>query len=316
MAAGQCEDQRSAPPGDLLVVRPGALGDALLAAPALDALRRARPANRLVFIAHPAVGPLLLARGLVDHFIPRDAPPADALFAPSPRLAREHYAAVSAAVAWSADPDGLLRANLSALGADPLVVAPSRPSEIAPHHVAAHLLRSLAPFGAFRLRSDAALLRRSTDASPGPARQLPPTVLLHVGSGSPSKNWPAAFFAALTEALRRSTGAAIRILAGPADEQPLAEYTANLQTPPEVLAHRPLIELADLLEGCDLYVGNDSGISHLAGLCGAPTLAIFGPTDPRLWRPLGPRVRVLRGQPLESLALETVLDAALRLLGQ
>ena len=79
---------------------------------------------------------------------------------------------------------------------------------------------------------------------------------------------------------------------------------------------RSLCQLADLLEGCDLYVGNDSGISHLAGLCGAPTLAIFGPTDPRLWRPLGPRVRVLRGQPLESLALETLLDAALRLLGQ
>ena len=65
-----------------------------------------------------------------------------------------------------------------------------------------------------------------------------------------------------------------------------------------------------LLARCDLYVGNDAGPSHLAGLAGAPTLALFGPTDPERWRPLGPRVTVLRRAPLERLEVAEVLAAA------
>jgi ADP-heptose:LPS heptosyltransferase len=46
------------------------------------------------------------------------------------------------------------------------------------------------------------------------------------------------------------------------------------------------------LAGCRAYLGNDSGVSHLAGLCGARSVVIFGPTSPTVWRPLGPRVKV------------------------
>jgi len=49
-----------------------------------------------------------------------------------------------------------------------------------------------------------------------------------------------------------------------------------------------------VLARCDVYVGNDSGISHLAGAVGAPTLALFGPSDPLQWAPRGARVTVLR----------------------
>jgi ADP-heptose:LPS heptosyltransferase len=59
------------------------------------------------------------------------------------------------------------------------------------------------------------------------------------------------------------------------------------------LAHVPLEELAARLAGARGYVGNDSGVSHLAGLCGARSVVLFGPTSPRIWRPLGPDVHVL-----------------------
>jgi ADP-heptose:LPS heptosyltransferase len=52
--------------------------------------------------------------------------------------------------------------------------------------------------------------------------------------------------------------------------------------------------LGTLLSRAGVYVGNDSGVSHLAAAWGAPTLALFGPTDPAVWAPLGPHVRTLR----------------------
>ena len=58
------------------------------------------------------------------------------------------------------------------------------------------------------------------------------------------------------------------------------------------LEHPPLGELASRLAGCRAYVGNDSGVSHLAGLCGARSFVLFGPTSPTVWRPLGARVFV------------------------
>ena len=52
--------------------------------------------------------------------------------------------------------------------------------------------------------------------------------------------------------------------------------------------------LASLLRRCAAYLGNDSGVTHLAALAGVPTVALFGPSDPARWSPLGPRVTVLR----------------------
>ena len=55
-----------------------------------------------------------------------------------------------------------------------------------------------------------------------------------------------------------------------------------------------LYELACWLASARLYIGNDSGITHLAAAVGTPVLALFGPTDPAIWAPRGPHVRVLR----------------------
>jgi ADP-heptose:LPS heptosyltransferase len=72
-----------------------------------------------------------------------------------------------------------------------------------------------------------------------------------------------------------------------------------------------LAETAALLEQCTLYVGNDSGLSHVAGALGIPTVAVFGPTDPDVWAPLGRAVAAVRapegtGWPTP----EAVLEAA------
>jgi len=74
----------------------------------------------------------------------------------------------------------------------------------------------------------------------------------------------------------------------------------------------PLRTLAGVLARCSVYVGNDSGVSHLAAAVGAPTVAIFGPTDPRVWGPRGPRVQTVGGPDaggLDAVTVEDVLGA-------
>jgi ADP-heptose:LPS heptosyltransferase len=69
------------------------------------------------------------------------------------------------------------------------------------------------------------------------------------------------------------------------------------------------LEVAEHLRRCKGYLGNDSGITHLAAMLGIPTLVLFGPTDPVLWRPVGPCVRVIQDYPFERLRVDGVIDA-------
>jgi ADP-heptose:LPS heptosyltransferase len=77
----------------------------------------------------------------------------------------------------------------------------------------------------------------------------------------------------------------------------------------------PLRVLGALLGRAGLYVGNDSGVSHLAAAAGAPTLALFGPTDPAVWAPVGPAVETVRSlnMKMEGLDLAAVNAATARL---
>ena len=128
-------------------------------------------------------------------------------------------------------------------------------------------------------------------------------VLLFPGSGSQHKNWPAENFAALASALPPPMRALVVL--GPAEGaiEPLfiARGIARLRD-------QPLGTIAGLARLAAGFVGNDSGVSHLAAAAGAPGVAIFGPTDPDRWRPLG-RVRVVRALKLADLTPAEVASA-------
>jgi ADP-heptose:LPS heptosyltransferase len=112
------------------------------------------------------------------------------------------------------------------------------------------------------------------------------------GSGSGEKNWPAEYFFTVGRWWRERTGGAVIALFGPVEE----ECGGFAATAEEFIAARSLslAQVAALLSGCNLYIGNDSGITHLAAGVGVPTVALFGPSDPRRWAPRGPKVLLLR----------------------
>src|SRR5262249_32701228 len=105
--------------------------------------------------------------------------------------------------------------------------------------------------------------------------------VIHPFSGSPRKNWPIEKYRALASKLERVMP--VRWCAGP--EDPQLEQAVRIDDP---------YELACWLAQARLYIGNDSGVTHLAAAVGTPVLALFGPTDPAVWAPRGPNVRVAR----------------------
>jgi ADP-heptose:LPS heptosyltransferase len=133
-------------------------------------------------------------------------------------------------------------------------------------------------------------------------------VAIHPGSGGARKRWPTSHFASLIRDLRHDFAPAL--IAGPQDEQIVAQVIAGAGATP-VVRDISVAGLAAFLSECAVYIGNDSGVTHLAALAGVPTVALFGPTDPALWAPLGPRVVALRSSTgrMEDLPPEAVFAA-------
>lgn len=311
----------------VVIIRPGALGDTLLAFPALAALRRTWPAAHVTLVARADMLSLARASGLADTTADYDLPVWARLWAGTAAGDPELRAALAGAdtiVAWVADPDTAVARGLRAVGARRMVVAPGRPrtpvlcaTSTVPanasgaavettEHAAAYLLHTLAPLGIVDAGGDLTEMPPlvvPTDARMeaaamwdalglgGPARVV---VALHPGSGGAAKCWPAARFANTARGLAEA-GWRPLLVEGPADGPVVARVLAGAGGVGVPVVRGVRVDvLAALVGRCAAYVGNDSGVTHLAAMAGCPTLALFGPTDPAVWAPLGPHVRVLR----------------------
>jgi ADP-heptose:LPS heptosyltransferase len=116
-------------------------------------------------------------------------------------------------------------------------------------------------------------------------------VVIHPFSGSASKNWPLERY---RELVSRSPFP-VRWCAGPEETLADAERIDDLW------------ELARWIASARMYVGNDSGVTHLAAATGVRVVAIFGPTDPAIWAPRGANVQVVDGK-LADLTVDEICD--------
>jgi heptosyltransferase III len=133
-------------------------------------------------------------------------------------------------------------------------------------------------------------------------------VLLLPGSGSASKNWRAGNFVLL--ARRIELNYPVLVALGPAENGLTSGFRERSLS---VVDDLELGELAGITRLCGCFIGNDSGVSHLAAAAGAPGLVIFGPSDPERWRPLGD-VKIIHKEPLEMLLVDQVSPFAMELI--
>ena len=281
------------PDAHVTIVRVGGLGDTILILPTLAILREAFPNATFTLVGSmwaEALQPLVPFAARTVH-IDRVFPPARH----GGHLANV-FAESSAVIVYTAtsESDFVSYVRRACPGAVP--IWPVGPA--AGIHAARHLANVVAS-----VPSD-------PDALPMPTLQCPREdclqargwldqeighgvhpIAVHPGSGGKWKCWPAQQFAELAARLQ----VPVLLVEGPADADACREFAEALASSVPVARATgvSLSRLAALLAESRGYVGNDSGVSHLAAALGVPTVAVFGPTDPAVWAPLGPKVSVV-----------------------
>jgi len=277
----------------MLMLHPGSLGDFLLALPALQGLRRRFPHDLIHWVAHPSLLRLFRQTPWYDSGTSIDSAAVAQLFSSSPPLDDLPFPPLDAAVCWLRDPEGQLSSNFRRLGARQLVVQHplSDPSK---RHRSELFWESLSPLGVFpgspmRLVLSPKIQQKGEELLR--SWQIPPSMILHPGSGGEGKRWRPALYGELGDFLSQR-GYPVVVLEGPA-EPGWAGAVAGAMTRPVRVASGLDLESAAGLLGVSLgFVGNDSGLTHLAAALGIRTLALFKATDPLRWGPRGEQVRI------------------------
>jgi ADP-heptose:LPS heptosyltransferase len=285
------------------VVRSGALGDTILALPAVAALRDAvGPEGRIELLGRPPAAELARGPALADAVHAFDRALFRAFFDEGADAAEllGLLGRFDVVVAFSRLPR--LQALLGEAGAVSVETPPLPPRGV---HASDHLLRALAPLGvsgpAGRVELDLPSASQDAAARFLEARGLREGAFaaLHPSSGSPRKNWFSEGFRELAR-LARERELGVLWIEGEADREAVERAREPRASAP-IARELPLDVLAALLARAALYFGNDSGVSHLAAVVGAASVALFGPTNPVEWAPRGPRVAIAdwRRSPLE-----------------
>jgi heptosyltransferase-2 len=302
----------------ILVIRGGAIGDFILTLPAIQLLRENFPEAHLEIIGYKHIVALAEGRHYADATRSIEYGPMAAFFSPKAELSEElsaYFASFQQVVTYLYDPDGFFRGNLERAGVKNILSCYTRLDDS--DHAARQLARPLEQMALFLEDAAARVYPSSEDRAAAAellaAGESTPLVALHPGSGSASKNWPVEKWAELG---RHMAGAASRprlvLIGGEADHGRLEQLVEAWRGLPVLVARElPLPVLAAVLEKAALFIGHDSGISHLAAAVGTPCLLLFGPTDPDVWAPANAGVQVLRAPEgeLAELGVEEVWAA-------
>ena len=303
----------------IVIIHAGGIGDLVQSLPALAAVRRAWPGAAMTLIGRPERAALARMAGVADRCIDLETCGLWRLGldgAAVPEVLRDadlvmDFLTKGSPATWQEylrRPGG--RPRVVAVDPLPPPGCPDKASTWISSQVAAGLRISAEPgppefplAGAAIEAAKAVMACRSVRG---------PFVAIHPGSGSARKNWPADRFAAVARRLREESRREVVWLAGPAELERGTLPTDAGAGP--VLADLTLEEAAGVLALADAYLGNDSGISHIAaavrrpGGRATPAVVLFGPTESRVWAPCGRHVRIVESPDgtMEAIGVEQV----------
>lgn len=283
----------------ILVIRGGALGDFILTLPAIRLLRENFPQAHLEILGYTHIIALADGRYYADATRSIEYAALSRFFIPDAELAPDlmaYFASFQQIVSYLYDPDQFFENNLRRSGVKNFLHAPPKLDDSA--HAAQQLARPLEKLALFLDEAAAKLHPSAADrrfAEEFFAEAPRPILALHPGSGSVRKNWP------LTKWLELGAwwfefqpSATLLLVGGEADQAELSALRLAWKNKPVRWAQDlPLHRLAAVLAHARLFIGHDSGISHLAAAVGVPCVLLFGPTDPEIWAPANRHVRVV-----------------------
>lgn len=291
----------------ILVIHQGALGDFILALPALSALRRTYPEARSVLMGYPRILQLAEGRFYAEEIYSIDQKGMASFFVregPLDRGLTQFFGGFGLIVVFGKNGEGTLIGNLKRVCRGRILHVNPLPNWDDGVHLSDHLLNQIGRYGIPPSEKTPRLYLREEDrewgrgfwTGKGVSREERSNIIvLHPGSGSRKKLWPLKHFVNLLHYLQSKSGRKFLVILGPAEGLEIQQTFTTLNSPHVMIAKGlSLVQLASVMETCHLFIGNDSGISHMAAALGLPTLAIFGPTDHRVWSPKGERVAILR----------------------
>ena len=301
---------------NVLIFHSGGLGDFVLTWPLGVALGRLYPASRIIYVTHDSKGVLAREAIGLDYLSMETGWPA--LHVPDAALDSVSLAKLQNAhlvVNFGINPTWgkNVRRLAPEAGVIELATPPPANSEL---HVSQYILSILqAAKDSPQAMAIGAALKQilvSMEHQPlcrGRSAAIGKGITIHPGSGGKAKCWPVGRCVQLIEKLR-SDGKSVKVILG---EVELERFTPaeirQLESASPVVRPADYLSLLKELSAGDVFIGNDSGPAHLAAAAGLPTLVLFGPSDPTIWRPLGPKVRTLRNVNLPGLSVDDVYSA-------
>jgi heptosyltransferase-2 len=272
-----------------------------LTLPALRALREAYPRAHLEILGYKHIVALAEHRGYAQAVRSIEYGPLSSFFARNSELPSDlanYFASFDLILSYLYDPDRIFETNLRRCGVEDLILGPGKLATS--EHAAVQLARPLAELGieTHDLAAKIFLSRQDRQVATEFLRDCArPIVALHPGSGSEQKNWRLENWVQLGGALLEADSfrGSLVVVSGESDEPAIAELEAIWKNTARVrfAKNLPLPHLAALLEHT-IFIGHDSGISHLAAAAGANCILLFGPTDPQIWAPRRENVKIIR----------------------
>ena len=277
-------------PKKILIIRGGAIGDFILTLPVFQALKVLLPTAEIGCLSPPGIGELARMAGLSDEVRCLEDGCWAMFFVEQGELdsaASEWLASFDYIISFLHDPGGVWRANVARVTEGRFLTGCHRPTDESAEPASMTLLRVLEPLGIVQ----ADPLARIVLAQPPTRSNI---IALHPGSGSELKNWPEQKWEQFISILIKD-GESLLLVGGEAEFEKVRRLAAlfpnaNLR----VLLNEPLTTVSRELAACRLFVGHDSGITHLAAALGLPCLVLWAETNEKVWRPLGDHVHIIK----------------------
>jgi heptosyltransferase-3 len=299
-----------------VILQPGAIGDCVLTLPLAKFIKDSLQLGGVDILGHTEYIGILPGRACIDGIRSIDSTDLHRLFTEPKTFdladrdplinVFEDYAWI---VTFLGEPNSNFEQNLiftaNCSHSAEVIMLSMKPPEGFNQHLTEFYAQQFIDQSGFSLESSSAwfsdILIKATKADRDSGKELlkeidvdfsKKLIVINPGSGGTNKCWHLNNFLAIAEQAR-SRGTEVVFLLGPAELQRFSQARIkDIKSIAKCLADLTLTQVIGLLSCADGFVGNDSGITHLAAGMGVRTLVVFGPTNPAVYKPIGPAVTV------------------------